>query len=473
MKQKKIITALLAAAIAISLTACGEAQETQKTDSAEDSKTQSEDMDKNKADVENENDDKSSGVQMEGLKTTANIGETVLIDENNIKVIATDLEYTDYSVDLNLKIENNSDKDLSFISGSVGYSCNSVNGYMVDSAYLSADIAAGKKSNESISFSMDELAMYGLTEVADMQIGFDIKDENYESVYCGIGQIKTSAADSYDYSADTYCESVNSGVLERVYGCAIDYFSQDELYNQNDVRITSEALMTNKDGEKAVLVEIQNDSQEQVYGVAANISVNGLVLYSSMWSGDLINPGTRRVMDLSISSMVDESCMEAFGISDIGDFTFSFVTKDADFDDITESQEISIAISDGAAVDDTGVELYNENGIRIISKGLIESESDYYDDIHMLFLVENNYSDTICVDGSYGTLSLNGYMTDFIADSINVDSGKYAAIDVNIQASSLEDNDIAVEDITEAEITFEINDEDYNMIAEPTVSIDY
>lgn len=59
---------------------------------------------------------------------TAEIEETVMIDENDIKITATGLKYTSYSVELELDIENNSDKALSFISGSLGYSCNSVNG---------------------------------------------------------------------------------------------------------------------------------------------------------------------------------------------------------------------------------------------------------------------------------------------------------------------------------------------------------
>lgn len=49
-------------------------------------------------------------------------------------------------------------------------------------------------------------------------------------------------------------------------------------------------------------------------------------------------------------------------------------------------------------------------------------------------------------------------------------SGKSAVIDVEIQASSLEENSIAkAEDIKDAEITFEIKDKSYNTIDEPKV----
>ena len=65
----------------------------------------------------------------------ATLAETVLVNEGGVKITATGLTYTTYSVELGLAIENNSGKDLSLISGSLGYSCNSVNGYMVDEGY--------------------------------------------------------------------------------------------------------------------------------------------------------------------------------------------------------------------------------------------------------------------------------------------------------------------------------------------------
>lgn len=108
---------------------------------------------------------------------TATMEETVLVDESNVKITATGLEYTDYDVTLSLTIENNTDQDLSFRSGTSGYSCNSINGYMVDDGYLNADVTAGKKTNETVSFNVDELTLLGLTDIADIELGFSITDD--------------------------------------------------------------------------------------------------------------------------------------------------------------------------------------------------------------------------------------------------------------------------------------------------------
>ena len=153
-----------------------------------------------------------------------------MVDENGVKITATGLNYTDYSVDLELSIENSSGKDLSFSSGTVGYHCNSINGYMVSDGYLNCDVADGKKANETISFSYDALMLYGIDEIADMEIGFSMSDDDYNDTYSGPRQVKTSAFDAHDYGKDHYQETITSRAAMNTYDYDMTYFSQDPLY---------------------------------------------------------------------------------------------------------------------------------------------------------------------------------------------------------------------------------------------------
>lgn len=417
----------------------------------------------------------STDIRTESFKSAANIEETVLVDENDIKITATELNYTDYSVELGLLIENNSSVNLSFTSGTLGCDRNAVNGYMVGDGYLNADVSAGKKSHESISFSKDALALFGITEVANIQIGFSVQDDDYEDFYTGMGQVNTSATDSYDYEDSNYQKSIKSGIWETAYNCSIDYYAEEELYNQNDIRVVSEALLTNKDGEKIILIEIVNDSQEMIYGVASEITVNGLIVNASNWSAEAINPGTRRVIDMPISSMLDKVYWPVFGIQEIGEFTFSFAVENAAHEEIAASEEIRIGISgEAAAVDDSGEELYSDNGIRIISKGLFEDPREYSDDIHLMLLVENQSSEAVFIDEEYGSLSVNGFMTECSAYRGDAVPGKYAIVDVTMRGSSLEENKIAeIEEITNIEITLEIRNLQYGTVDKPTIAVEY
>ncbi|MDE7416945.1 MAG: hypothetical protein K2N44_11740 [Lachnospiraceae bacterium] len=340
---------------------------------------------------------------------------------------------------------------------------------------MNADVLAEKKANESIRFDLDELSIYGITEIAEIQVGFKVSDDDYKTVYTGVGKVKTSTAGSYDYETDTFAENLKSGNLEKIADCSVDYYSDDELYNQNGISIISEALVTNKDGEKTIFIEVENKSSELIYGVTSGMTLNGLVVYSARWSSDAVSPQTRCVVGLSPSSMLEENYWDLFGISEIGDIAFTFAATDGEWGEVAPAQEVNIALQKKTPpIDDKGEEVYNENGIRIISKGLLDDSSEYSNDIHMLFLIENNYSDSIVVDDVYDSLSLNGYMVDYMASSREIPSGKYALMDVEIYEYSLEGDKIAgIADISEAEITLEIEDGKHNDIAEPTVLIKY
>lgn len=467
LKNKKLL--ILTMAITLSLAACGKASEAEKEDISETvqiSDTRSEDRDEF-------DESTNADIQAEIFNTNAHIAETLLVDENDIKIMATDLQYSDYSVDLHLVIENNSDTIRSIVSGSAGYSCNSINGYMIDDGYLNTEVAPGKKENELISFGIEGLSLYGIHEIADISVGFDIQDEEYNHFYSGPRQVKTSLADAYEYSVDTYRNTIESGMWEAAYGCTIDYFAEEELYDQNGIKILSETLVTNQNGEKVMFLEIQNDSQEAVYGTTSNISLNELFVHNSVWSSDPINPGTRGIIDLSISSMIDPSYWEMFGIMDVSTFTFSFTVNDLDYNEIVPSQQIYIAMSEELKpIDVSGQELYNENGIHIVSKGFVEDSSEYAEDIHLLLLIENNSSEMVRVDDSYQSFSVNGFMSDCYVQSVKADAGKCAMMDINIPMSVLENNKISgIEDILEAEITLEVKDKDNHTFMEPVLSV--
>lgn len=97
---------------------------------------------------------------------------------------------------------------------------------MVSNGYLNCDVANGKKTNDTISFSYDGLMLYGINEIADMEIGFDMSDDDYNHTYSGPRQVKTSAFDTHDYSKDCYQETITSRAAINTYDYDITHFSQ-------------------------------------------------------------------------------------------------------------------------------------------------------------------------------------------------------------------------------------------------------
>lgn len=401
---------------------------------------------------------------------SATIEETVLVDESDVKITATGIKYTAYDVKLSLSIENNSSQDLSFHSGTLGYSCNSINGYMVNDGYLNADIAAGKKANETVSFSVDELILLGFSDIADIELGFSITDSNYDDyLQTGPRQLKTSIAGSYDYEADTYRQAIADGMS--ALGFTLDCDSDEAVFDQKGIRVISQTLVTNSSGEQAVLVEVENMSPDTVYVSVGNISINGLGVQSGSWSTDWISAGKRRVIAMNLSNILNESCRTAFGLEDIGHLTYTFEPKDSDRDTLVAPQMLTLTVPGGnASFDGSGEELYREDGICIVSKGLAPDSFELGDDIHLLLLIENSTSEQLTFDVDYDSVSVDGYMTDFICYSKTVAPGSNGVLDVELMGSSLEKNGIAaLENILEVELTVEAKNDSYKTIAKPVV----
>ena len=472
--MKKIIALLLAAVMLLPLVSCTGGTPSaggQPDQSSQSPAEESAPPEENAPKPEETKQPSGGGDVPEMFPEQATIGETVLVDEKDVKITATELTYTGYSAELTLLLENNSDADLSFASHN-NCPC-SINGYMVDGGFMSEDVAAGKKANTTLTFNADELITFGITEIADIELSFELNDEDYETyLETGPCQIQTSAAASYDDSEDTYQSAINSGWLAAAYGYTVDYFASDELYNDNGLGVISEALLTNKDGDRALFLEVENNSTEPLLASVGDIYINGLMIHGS-WSTYSVSAGNRRVFSLTISSMMDDAYWDAFGLTDYGDITLSVQALNPDYEEVGAAGEFSFSIPGvNASYDDSGKTVYDEGGIQIIYKGLVEDASSYSEDLHALFLVKNGYTEPVTATVGRSSLSVNGYMTDcYTFDRpIAVDRGRI--MDVQIEEDSLEENGLTeVADISEMEMTMTIKDNHRDVIAEPVITV--
>lgn len=404
----------------------------------------------------------------------ATIAETVLVDENDVKITATGLNYQNYCVEVELLIENNSQKALSFICESMGYSRNSVNGYMIGDGYLNCDVAAGKKTNETVSFSYDNLRLFGIQEIADIELGFDISDDDYNDFYTGPRQIKTSAYDTYDYSTNSYQDVIVSPAAMNTFNYEMAYFTKDVVYEENGVKALSAGMMVNQDGEHLIILELENSTDKTVCAEVSNIVINGLVVNDSPYSSDAITPGKHGMVNMQLSSILAPGFWDAYGITEVRSVMFSLCQKDEQGNLLSEPKSVKMDISsEEDSVDTSGTELYNKDGLRIVSKKIVKDSSEYSKDLHVLLLAENNSGDTVEIDDVYDSLSINGFMTDYSFNGKKLENGQCGVIEIKLRESSLAENKIAsASDITELEIGIEIN-QGNDIIDEPVLKITY
>lgn len=468
--MKKIICLLMALCMVFTTAGCSDNASKERSDKVDSESSLKENdessaVDSLVAETEDELDFEESEVEesetlQETFNQAATIEETVMYDEGDVKITATGISYNNYSAELELLIENNTDKDLQFVSGSMGYSCNSVNGIMTNDGYLLCDVAAGKKANDYIRFDYDQLMLYGINEIADIEIGFDISDDDYNHIYSGPRQVKTSIYDSYDYKSNHYQQGIKSSAAMNTYGYKLIYFSEEALYDENGVKLISSGVMATDEGDMMLLLEFENTTENQIYIRTSDISINGLVVTEGYWDSDALNAGKHAAVEIEITSALKKEFWDMLGIDNVGKISLSVMQRDFEDNDLTENALLEIIVSGvDAGFNPEGTEVYAKDGLRIVNKGIVEDASEYSMDMYVLLLVENNSGKTLTIKDVYDSLSVNGFMTDYSFYRRELTDSESAVIPVKLWESSLEENKIAaITDITEVELGLEIVD---------------
>ena len=456
--MRKIISIIAAVMMALALTACGNPSPAPADTTDGENKQENEVIDQGG----------------EGLTPvfSATINETVLVDEKDVKITATELTYTGYSAELELLIENNSDRDLSFYAGTLGYSVNSVNHYMIADGYLGEDVDAGMQARPSVSFSLDQLMMYGITDIADIGLGIEIKDGYDEYLITGPIEIPTSIADTYDYDKDTFREAMNSKALAKEYGFVIDYYSDDALFDESGMKVLSSYVITNEDGKQGLLLEVINQSDKIQYAIAADSVLNGIAV-SDYGDSELVVPGKRAVLDITFDGLLEQSYLKLLGMKEYSDYACTFEVAAEDGTTLA-GKDIQIVFGKtGATETFTGETLYDANGYTIQNVGLVEDSSSYSDDLHLLLLVKNGSSQTVSVDNGFNDAYVNKMKTTVIMYSKTVKPGQTGLLDIELMESDLESNNLTLSDITEISLKLDVRDDDYMTVDEPEMKITY
>lgn len=299
--MKKRLSLLLALVLAFSLTACAEAPQDANL--------------KEPSNVTNESEPAKEPSTEQEPSGQASIAETVLVDESDIKITATGLDADGFlGVEVKLLIENNSDQDLTFQARNV-----SVNGYMVE-PIMSADVAAGKKANDSMTLDSSELEACGIKTIADIEFAFAVMTtEDYEA-YLDTKQIqlKTSAAEGFKYSYDEAGTPVYEGNGIKIVARGLS--EDDSIFGPGLI------LYIYNSGDKAVTIQTQD------------VSVNGFML-DPIFSQDVF-PGKHSVSAVTFM----DTDLEENNITNISEIELSFHIFDTDsWDSITDTDKVTLS----------------------------------------------------------------------------------------------------------------------------------
>lgn len=253
----------------------------------------------------------SSGTGTDQTSADESINEQVLVDQDGIKITAT--EYVTDSIwgdGIKLMVENNSTKDYT-----IGCDALIVNDYMITDLF-SADVAAGKKSNEVMYLSSTELKAAGIDTVGQIEMYFHAYDSNWDNLFKNV------------YSKLETSEFANMDTTPNDEG--------QELYNANGVRIVGKTVDENSFWGTAILLYIENTSGQNVGINVDNMSINGYMM-TPLFSTTVYD-GKKSIDDITIMS----SDLEANGITSVDQVELKFHIYNAEsYDTIADSDAIT------------------------------------------------------------------------------------------------------------------------------------
>lgn len=341
--------------------------------------------------------------------------EQVLMDENDIRVIAKSLDLNGrYGPVIYMVVENNSNTEITVITE------NDTINYKYSEYFTGVDVPAGQSAKSEIDinkYQLDQGDMIGSTILE-----FEIKAYN--------------KADS----REIYASEQVKMVLEfgNSLNGAYNHFTEIDLveqtiYEDDYVRIDAQAINVNGDFGPEIEVKIENLSNVRLYLETTDGSVNGYMADFRLYSGE-ISPGDTIYDTIYISKNALNHCE----ITDIYCIELGFFICTIEYEPVniyTPFVEVFTGLENTMqekTLFDLSTPLYENDGIRIIPIGAYEDATHIGPSL--LFYIENNSNEDtwiIARDVAVNDIKSSATIQCYIL------SGKKAIVDLTLMEREL------------------------------------
>ncbi len=313
-KTSKILLAILLVLVLVLSAACTNTEGSlkQPSDVNGDSNVESgNSTDGNEEDVAPDNGDGTDDTQNDAdMEIT--VEETVLYETDEIKVTATGYEVGWMGPEINVLIENSYDVDVMVFAEAV-----SVNGYMMPYASLYADVAAGKKANESIYLMSGDLERCGIETVGQIQFYIEVSDsETWDTLAVSNLITLTTSAGAVSAPEQT----------------------GDAIYEDNGIAISCLGLKDDDVWDGSLVFFMKNESGQPITIYAEDVSVNGFMAETGMWSD--LRDGTMLVDGMILMDLEDLELDSVDGVEEI-EFKLRIINEET-WDEIDTTEIITL-----------------------------------------------------------------------------------------------------------------------------------
>ena len=275
-------------------------------------------------------------------------------------------------------------------------------------------------------------------------------DKAKDSDKKAITQTSETSAVSDDKKEDSKSEDEQDGTGEKSEAktkAELPTIEEQVCFDKNDIKVTAVSIEEEMFGGKYIKLLVENNSKKN-YTIGCSALIVNNCMISDLFASQ-VAAGKKSNEKLYLSS----SDLEASGIENIGQIEIYFhMYEETNIMDSVDIDPVVIKTSAfdkmDAKPDDTGHELYNKNGLRIVGKYVDE---DSFWGKSILLYIENKtgkLANISCED-----LSINGFMvSEFFTSTVY--NEKYAIDAITLLKSDLEENNIT--SIDDVELKFKI-----------------
>lgn len=225
------------------------------------------------------------------------IEETTLYDKDGIKVIAKEWVEDFWGDGIKLYIENNTDKDINL---QVNHMI--VNNFMIPTVLFSAEVAAGKKTHDTLTISEDTLEKCGITKIGLIEVDMYTYDSN-----------------EYERIAELGHAAIKTNLYNQTDGISGD---GDVLLDQNGIKVIGRYIEEDTFWGASVVLYMESD--KDVVISAESLSVNGFSL-TALSSFEIL--AGRKIVD---AITIFESNLEENDITEIEEIEFKLKVMEKD-----------------------------------------------------------------------------------------------------------------------------------------------
>ena len=229
-----------------------------------------------------------------------------------------------------------------------------------------------------------------------------------------------------------------------------DTITETVLVDEAGIKITAKSLDKSGWMGPELKLLIENNTDKNLTVQVRNASVNGYMVSTSI--SEDVAAGKKANGEITFSN----TSLKGAGISTFADMEFSFHIVDDEWDTYLDTDMITVRTAAAEtytySYDNSGDEIYNDNGIIVVAKGL--NTGDIFGK-GAVFYFHNGSDQPVTI--SDRDCSVNGFMLDPNL-YVEIMPGKHAVDDMDFWSSELEENGIT--DIADIEFSLHISNND-------------